>query len=227
MQVAVDVYSMGSEIFWSNLELWNETRKAIQDLRQVHDYSQAGEVFALSFISAVGGPVPDFTFHEEAVSSIVKPIEVEAASIAAGIMYGITKRENLDDLATCFYGADEFVFDLVKSFQMLTSRTLAGLINGATLLLETVLYIPSDLINCYKSVDDAKALEQWASIFIKPKELTATIEFNIKHHFPAISIELAKAKKLYAQEFYFNFGEALGEIVVIVTTPIPTTDSYF
>jgi len=31
-------------------------------------------------------------------------------------MYGITKRENLDDLATCFYGADEFVFDLVKSF---------------------------------------------------------------------------------------------------------------
>ena len=85
----------------------------------------------------------------------MKPIEVEAASIVAGLMYGITKRENLDDLATCFYGADEFVFDIVKGFQMLTSRTIAGLINGATLLMETVMYIPSDLINCYKSVEDS------------------------------------------------------------------------
>ena len=104
---------------------------------------------------------------------------------------------------------------------MLTSRTFAGLINGATLLLETVMYIPQDLINCYKSAEDAKALEQWAAIFIKPKELTATIEFNLKHHFPAVSLEIAKAKKLYAEENYFNFGEALGEIVVIATTPIP------
>ena len=81
-------------------------------------------------------------------------------------MYGITKRENLDDLSTCFYGADEFVVDVVKGFQMLTSRTFAGLINGATLLLETVMYIPQDIKNCAKSVEDAKALEQWATIFI-------------------------------------------------------------
>jgi hypothetical protein len=166
LQVAVDCYSMGTSIFWSNLELWNETRKAIQELRLTHDYRKAGEVFSQSFVSAIGGPVPDYALPEDTVSKIVKPVEVEAASIAAGIMYGITKRENLDDLSTCFYGADEFVFDVVKSFQMLTSRTIAGLINGATLLLETVMYIPSDLINCYKSVDDAKALEQWATIFI-------------------------------------------------------------
>jgi len=38
---------------------------------------------------------------------------------------------------------------------------------------------------------------------------------------PAITLEITKAKKLHAQEDYFNFGEALGEIVVIATTPIP------
>jgi len=216
---------MRSEIFWSNLELWNETRKAIHVLRKVHDYRQAGVVFAQAFVKSIGGPVPDFS--EKIVTSILITVEDEAASIAAGIMYGITKRDNLDDLSTCFYGADEFVFDVVKGFEMLTSRTFSGLINGATLLLETVMYIPSDLINCYKSVDDAKALEEWATIFIKPKELTATVEYNMKHHFPAMSLELAKAKKLYAQEAYFNFGEALGEIVVIATTPMPVENNCF
>lgn len=104
---------------------------------------------------------------------------------------------------------------------MLTSRTLVGLMNGAILLLNTVMYIPNDLITCYKSGEDAKALEQWASIFIHPKNLTATVEFNIKHHFAAMSLQLAKAKKLYANENFFNFGEALGEILVIATTPMP------
>ena len=104
---------------------------------------------------------------------------------------------------------------------MLTSRTFAGLINGSTLLLETIIYIPQDIKNCAKSVEDAKALEEWAKIFVHPKELTATIEYNIKHHMPAITLEITKAKKLHAQEDYFNFGEALGEIVVIATTPIP------
>jgi len=125
----------------------------------MHDYSSAGEVFARAFITSIGGPVLDFPEADDMVTSIVKPVEVEAASITAGVLYGITKRDNLDDLATCFYGADEFVFDVVKGFQMLTSRTFAGLINGATLLLETVMYIPQDLINCYRSAEDAKALE--------------------------------------------------------------------
>jgi hypothetical protein len=51
--------------------------------------------------------------------------------------------------------------------------------------------------------------------------LTATVEFNIKHHFAAMSLQLAKAKKLYANKNFFNFGEALGEILVIATTPMP------
>ena len=73
---------MGSEIFWSNLELWNETRKAIQDLRQVHDYSQAGEVFALSFISAVGGNGGLFIGF-----SIVTILEIIWVAIRAGFIY--------------------------------------------------------------------------------------------------------------------------------------------
>lgn len=140
--VASDVYMMGTEVFWSNLELWNQARIEINQLTKVHDYSKAGEIFAHTFVQSIGGPITEFHQEQDTVNSIVKPVEVEAAEITAGILYGITQRENLDDLSTCFYGADEFVFDIVKGFQMLTSRTFAGLINGATLLLETVLYIP-------------------------------------------------------------------------------------
>jgi hypothetical protein len=51
---------MGTSIFWSNLELWNETRKIIKELRQAHDYRKVGEIFTQSFITSIGGPLPDY-----------------------------------------------------------------------------------------------------------------------------------------------------------------------
>ena len=114
--VASDIYMKGTDIFWSNMELWNQARIEFWQLTEVHDYSKAGELFAHTFIQSIGGPITEFPEDEDRFNSIVKPVEVEAASIAAGVLYGITKRDNLDDLATCFYGADEFVFDVVKGF---------------------------------------------------------------------------------------------------------------
>ena len=48
----------------------------------------------------------------------------------------------------------------------------------------------------------------------------------MKHHLPAISLEIAKAKKLFAEDDFFNFGEALGEIIVIATTPVPAENDH-
>jgi len=45
-------------------------------------------------------------------------------------------------LEECFYGFDEFVYDLLHGWNMVAGKTFAGLIDGVILLLETVLYIP-------------------------------------------------------------------------------------
>lgn len=91
--------------------------------------------------------------------------------------------------------------------------------DGLILLLETVMYIPSDLINCAHAKEDIKAFELWAEIFIHPAELVSTVEYNIKHHFAALGIEITKAKKDLAAQHWASLGEDLGEMLVIATTP--------
>jgi hypothetical protein len=100
---------------------------------------------------------------------------------------------------------------------MIASQTFAGIINGLTLLLETVIYIPNDLYECAIAGEDIKAFEQWLDIFVHPKELYQTVEYNVKHHFASLTIEMNKARKDLASQHYFSFGEDLGEMLVIAT----------
>jgi hypothetical protein len=195
------------EIFWSNLGIWKDARTQIHQLLDQHLYGAAGHVFAHALVEATGGPIPDYSYHKAnggilpyIIPDILPPIvipepAVVAADVVAGLLYGITKRDKLDNLGECFYGADEFVYDLLHAYNDIASQTFAGLMNGFTLLLSTVMYIPSDLVNCYHAKEDVKALEEWASIFAHPADLKSTFEYNLKHHFSSLAIEVNKARK--------------------------------
>jgi hypothetical protein len=128
-------------------------------------------------------------------------------------------------LGECFYDGDEFVYDMLHAYNDIASQTFAGLMNGFILLLSTVMYIPADLKACIQAGEDIKAFEQWASFLVHPLQLPGLISYNIKHHFAALSIELNKARKDKAGHKWAALGEDLGEMLVIVTNPIPTSSS--
>ena len=86
-----------------------------------------------------------------------------AADIFAGLLYGIAEEDSLPNLAECFYDFDEFLYDFVSAWNMLASRTLPGLMNGAILAIETLMYIPVDLLACIKAKGEIKPLEEWLS----------------------------------------------------------------
>jgi hypothetical protein len=125
-------------------------------------------------------------------------------------MYGLTQTENLDNLSECFYDADQFIYDIDHAWAMIASRSFAGLMNGFILLLSTVAYVPVDLRDCYNSKEDVAALEQWASIFTTPADLSSIVEYNLKHHLPALTLDLNKARSDYVSGDYVGFGEVLG-----------------
>lgn len=133
----------------------------------------------------------------------------------------------MENLGECFYGADEFVYDILHAYNDIASQTFSGLINGFTLLLSTVLYIPSDLANCAHAKEDVKAFEEWASVFAHPKDLTSIFTYNLTHHFASLSIELNKARKDFAGKRWALLGEDLGEMLVIATKPQPESDPWF
>lgn len=174
-----------------------------------------------------GGILPYIIPDILPVIVIPEPVVV-ASELVAGVLYGITKRDKLDNLGECFYGADEFVYDMIHAYDDIASQTFAGLMNGFILLLSTVAYIPVDLENCIHAKEDVKAFEEWASVFAHPLDLPSIVSYNIKHHFAALSIELNKARKDMAGQRWAALGEDLGEMLAIVTVPQPAeTDSWF
>lgn len=124
------VATNGTEIFWSHLDTWSAARKQINELRSKHLYAEAGYVFGKAVVEATGGPLPNYYSNgkilpyiiPDILPVIVIPPGVEAgAEIAAGILYGITQREQLEQLGECFYGGDEFLYDIISAYDMIAS----------------------------------------------------------------------------------------------------------
>lgn len=93
--------------------------------------------------SVVEGLPPIPHPHIPNLPPIVIPNKAKvAADLFAGLLYGITEQEGLTDLEECFYGFDQFVYDILHGWNMVASHTFAGIMDGAMLLLMTVLYIP-------------------------------------------------------------------------------------
>lgn len=219
-----------TDFFWDNLDQWTEAHEQIKQARAEHAYALAGHIFGKTLVETTGGPVhphngilPDIL--PDVLPPIVIPDKVEAAAeILAGVLYGITKREGMDQLNECFYGADEFLFDFITAWNDVASETFAGLINGLTLAMETVMYIPKDIYECAIAGSDLHEFLQWASIIETPEVLVETIKFNIKRHLAALTIEMNKARKDLSYHEWTRFGEDLGEMMAIATTPMPSTN---
>lgn len=92
--------------------------------------------------------------------------------------------------------------------------------NGFILGLSALAYIPHDLKDCIHAKAEAKEFEQWATLFVHPKEAEATISHNIKSHLPALTIDIAKVKMEMSKKAYLQAGVTLGEMLAIVTEPI-------
>lgn len=182
------------------------------------EYFEAGSKVAESLVAFTGGPV-DESVLPPIPHPHVGPKEVEAAEIVAGLMMGLVEKDNQDALAECFYDFDEFVYDIDAAWKMIATKSFVGLINGFDLLASTVATIPRDLENCYAAKEDVAAVEKWAAQFLHPKDLVGEITWNIEHHLPSLGLDLAKAKMMYANQEYYEFGEELGIMLAIVTVP--------
>lgn len=166
-------------------------------------YASAGSIYAQALIEITGGPIPVYGAsatiphpHIPSLPPIVIPEKVDiAADIFAGLLYGITEQEGLDNLGECFYGVDEFVYDILHAYNMIASKTLPGLLDGFMLGLEALLYIPSDVMECIGAKGDIQPFEAWLAQVKHPKELVPEIQFNIKHHLPKLTIDLNQARK--------------------------------
>lgn len=207
-----DIFGATDE--WSNT--WQHMKYYFSHSR----YDLAGQAFAQTLVAVSGGPIGEEIPHPHIpnLPPIVIPQKVDiAADLFAGLVYGITQEEQLTDLGECFYGLDEFVYDFLHAYNWIASKTFAGLMDGFILLLETVMYIPNDVMGCVHAKGDIGAFEQWLGQFKNPQELRPEIEYNLKHHLAQLTIHLNKARKEMAMQHFARAGEEAGIMLAMVT----------
>lgn len=69
---------------------------------------------------------------------------------------------------------------------------------------------------CKNMSADIAELEAWGQIFLDPAALPAEIRAGITKHAFAVTKNVAKARSEWAAEQFFDFGETMGSLLVIV-----------
>ena len=221
--------------------VWTHTEPILAEVKEARlaykaqNYAKSGKHFGQTLFKLTGGVVPTENVSTNDMNSSivipphppiphpdisVPPVVLEASELVAGLFYGLTGKQGLTDLQQCFYDGDQFVADITIAIEDLVSLTGAGLMNGFILGLSALAYIPHDLKDCIHAKAEAKEFEQWATLFVHPKEAEATISHNIKSHLPALTIDIAKVKMEMSKKAYLQAGVTLGEMLAIVTEPI-------
>lgn len=82
------------------------------------------------------------------------------------------------------------------------------------------LQIPQALKTCKGMGDDLQAIEEWASIFTKPAELSATVAKHLALHRKQIKADIAADKAHWAAQEYWMAGLTTADLAITAIGPI-------
>merc|ERR1712060_273346 len=154
-------------------------------------------------MSVVGQPISDLTTNQY-------------NAMLAGIVYGLIDQNHLTEFETCISDGRSEATAAFKGFEDLWHHQW---LTGFKELGSVVEALPHMLKDCTSIQDDIASLEAWGQVFLDPKSLPATVKSNVTHNLIKLTRDLNKAKNDWKNEQYFAFGEELGDMLVIATTP--------
>ena len=142
----------------------------------------------------------------------------EYNSIIFGVVHGVILQEGLTEVSTCVSDAKSEATEVYTIYKDLLARSwMTGFQDLATL----VEYLPGLMTDCTHMQDDIATLQSWATVFLTPADLPATIEANISSNILKLTHQLTAARSDWKNENYYQFGTDIGKMLTIVTQPLP------
>ena len=167
------------------------------------------EVYASMKTSAlVGQPLSDLTTTQYNLMLI-------------GVVHGVLDQEGLTEIQTCihdFKSEATILGHAVEDF--LHGQWLTG-VREAMLALEGAAGAKTD---CTSMQDDFVTLEGWLGGVAATTDLSGMVRHNITRNLLKLTRDLNKAKNEWAAETYYEFGTTIGEMLTIVTQPVPAVE---
>ena len=138
----------------------------------------------------------------------------------AGLMYGMTAENNLEEIEACFQGGTTMYSEVEFALAELAK---GGWDNETQAILEfgiVALQIPQALHTCENMGDDLAAFSEWSSIFLNPAELTKTVTKHYALHRKAIQADIAADKAHWAAEEWWQAGIVTADLLTLAIGPI-------
>lgn len=67
--------------------------------------------------------------------------------------------------------------------------------------------------------DDIAAIEDWASIFLHPAQLSATVAAHLALHRKEFKADVARVKTDFSSELWFTAGVDIADLMVVAVGP--------
>ena len=145
------------------------------------------------------------------------PSPTAVADFAAGLVFGLTGDNHLDEIEKCFKSTDPMRVDLLKAVDDFKHLHF---ISGVEDLGDIIWQLPTAFQDCTGMDDDIAAIEAWAEIFHHPITLTETISKNWLVHGTEIEADITKQNADWAAGNYYGAGQDMADALVGLLGPI-------
>ena len=135
----------------------------------------------------------------------------------AGLIYGFTGDNHLDELRTCMTDLDRLALDINVVFWQLKEVRPIGALNGLRQLFGD---LPKTVSQCRSMDEDLAEIEAWAAVFEDKEHLTKTITKHWLIHGKEVKADVAQEEADRAAGDYFKAGEDTAEILTILIGPV-------
>ena len=195
-----------------------EVKEAIheqQDDWAAERFFDAGDDAAAALVDLLGPIRP--SGHHSHLDHLGMPPFDTIPQFAAGLIYGLTGHNHLDELTHCFDGshlmmvAIGHVIDDIKSLDLIGAAKDIG---------NVIWMLPDAVKSCDHMDDDINAIKQWADIFKHPIHLTERVAERWLTHGEAIKTDIKKEQHDWSVHQYFEAGDDTAAALVELLGPI-------
>ena len=130
-------------------------------------------------------------------------------------MDGILHTDNENYLLGCMSGTDALVVDIENAVTHFKQGGTIGIGEGIMDIGKFLQDLPPTCYNCGGIPDDFTRLGNFFSIFGNPTLLAQRISYNLLWYYSDIMTDVNAALTFYSQGQYFNFGDKIGEALVL------------
>ena len=146
--------------------------------------------------------------------------------IFAGVMNGIVHEDHLDYLLGCMNGTEALITDVENAIADFSQGDFWSISEGILEIQQFISDIPPTAHNCGSIPSDFGKVAEFFAIFNNATLLSERVSYNLIWYYSDIMTHLTLAVTYWNQEDYFNFGDNIGDALVLAcgdhSSTIPT-----